>query len=53
MLILLGLARLASATLLGEEDGVDVGKDSALGDGDAGQQFVELLVIANSELDII
>ena len=49
---LLGLGRLAAAALLGEEDGVDVGEDPALGDGDAGQQLVQLLVIADSELNI-
>ena len=50
--VLLGLGRLAAATLLGEEDSVDVGEDPALGDGHAGQQLVQLLVIADSELNI-
>ena len=31
--------------LLGQEDGLDVGQDAALGDGHAGQQLVQLLVI--------
>ena len=50
---LLALSTLAGCALLGEEDGVDVGEDSALGDGHAGQQLVELLVITDSELSII
>ena len=52
ILVLLGLGRLATAALLGEEDGVDVGEDPALGNGHAGQQLVQLLVITNSELKI-
>ena len=31
--------------LLGEEDGLDVGQDTSLGDGDTGEQFVQLLVV--------
>ena len=49
---LLGLGILATAALLREEDSVDVGENPALGDGDAGQQLVELLVIADGELNI-
>ena len=30
---------------LGQEDGLDVGKDAALGDGHPGQQLVKLLVV--------
>ena len=52
-LVLLGLGRLAAATLLGEEDSVDVGEHSALGNGHTGQQFVQFLIIANSELNIV
>ena len=51
-LVLLGLGRLAAATLLGEEDSVDVGEHTALGNGHTGQQFIQFLVIANSELNI-
>merc|ERR1719192_242388 len=51
-LVLLGLGRLATATLLGEEDSVDVGEHTALGNGHPGQQFVQLLVIANGELKV-
>ena len=38
--------------LLGEEDGLDVGEDAALGDGDAGEELVELLVVADGELEV-
>mgnify|MGYP006919645496 CR=1 FL=1 len=31
--------------LLGEEDGLNVGQDTSLGDGDTGEQFVQLLVV--------
>ena len=34
-----------AAALLVEEDGPDVGQDAALGDGDAGQELVQLFVI--------
>ena len=41
------LVRLAPgpSTLLGEEDGLDVGQHAALGDRHAGQQLVQLLVV--------
>ena len=35
--------------LLGEEDGLDVGQDAALGNGDAGQELVQLFVIPAQE----
>ena len=38
--------------LFGKKDGVDVGKDATLRDGDAAQQLVQLLVVANGELDV-
>jgi len=38
--------------LLGEEDGLDVGEDASLGDGDAGEEFVQLLVVADGELQV-
>ena len=38
--------------LLGEEDGLDVGKDATLGDGDSAQEFVQLLVVLDSELEV-
>ena len=36
--------------LLGEKDGLDVGEDTTLGDGDSGEKFVQLLVITDGEL---
>ena len=36
--------------LLGEEDSLDVGEDTTLGNGDSGQELVQLLVVADGEL---
>lgn len=47
---LLGLGRLIG--LLGQEDGLNVGQDAALRDGDAAQQLVELLVVADRQLQV-
>ena len=49
---LLTLSALAGGALLGQEDGLDVGQNSALGDGDAGQEFVELLVVTDGKLQM-
>lgn len=38
--------------LLGKEDGLDVGQDTSLRDGNAGQQLVELFVVANGQLQV-
>ena len=38
--------------LLGEEHGLDVGQDTTLGDGHAGQKFVQLLVVADGQLKV-
>ena len=38
--------------LLGEEDSLDVGEDTTLGNGDTGEKFVELLVITDGELEM-
>ena len=38
--------------LLGEEDGLDVGQDTSLGDGDAREKLVQLLVIADGQLQV-
>jgi hypothetical protein len=38
--------------LLWQEDGLDVGQDAALGDGDAGQQLVQLLVVPDGQLQM-
>merc|ERR1719178_214393 len=43
---------LGAGGLLGQEDGLDVGEDAALGDGDAGQQLVQLLVIPDGQLEV-
>lgn len=43
----LGLLR-----LLGEEDGLDVGEDTTLGDGDTGEQLVQLLVVPDGQLKV-
>ena len=37
--------------LLGQENGVDVGQDTSLGDGHASEELVELFVVADGELD--
>ena len=38
--------------LLGQKNGLDVRQDTALGDRDAGQQFVQLLVVADGQLEV-
>ena len=38
--------------LLGQEDGLDVGEHATLGDGDAGQELVQLLVVPDGELQV-
>jgi hypothetical protein len=48
---LLALGALLAA-LLGEEGVVDVGEDTTLGDGDAVEKLVELIVVADSKLDV-
>ena len=39
-------------SLLGQKDSLDVGQDSSLGDGDTGEQFVQLLVISDGQLEM-
>ncbi|GAB1602009.1 hypothetical protein Ahia01_000479500 [Argonauta hians] len=46
------LASNSSGRLLGEEDGLDVGQDTTLGDGYSGQQLVQLFVITNGQLQV-
>ena len=43
---------LPALRLLGEEDGLDVGEDSALGDRHPGQQLVQLLVVPHRQLEV-
>ena len=45
-------ALLGRAGALGEKDGVDVGEDTAGGDGDAAEELVELLVVLDGEGDV-
>ena len=46
----LGLALLLGLTLVGgKKNGVDVGDDTRVGDGDIGKKLVELLVVADGE----
>ena len=44
--------RWADRLLLGEKDGLDVGQDTALGDGHAGHQLVQLVVVADGQLHV-
>ena len=39
-------------SFLGEEDGLNVGQHTTLGNGDSGEQFVELLVVTDGELQM-
>ena len=38
--------------LLGEKDGLDVGQDTSLGNGDSRQELVQLLVVSDGELQV-
>ena len=38
--------------LLGQENSLDVGEDTTLSDGDTGQKLVQLLVVADSQLQV-
>ena len=44
--------RLDLLRFLGQEDGLDVGQNSALSDGDAGQEPVQLLVVPDGQLQV-
>ena len=46
----MALSALSSSALLWQQDSLDVGQDSALGNGHSSQQLVQLLVIADGEL---
>ena len=48
----LTIHRLSLLALLGEEHGVDVGEHTAGSDGDASEELVELLIVADGELDV-
>jgi hypothetical protein len=38
--------------LLGQEDSLDVGENTTLGNGDTGQELVQLLVVADGQLEV-
>jgi len=38
--------------LLGQEDSLDVGEDTTLGNGHTGEQLVQLLVVADGQLEV-
>lgn len=40
------------ARLLGQENGLDVWQDTTLGDGDTGQELVQLFVVADGQLQV-
>mgnify|MGYP006952853420 CR=1 FL=1 len=40
------------ARLLGEQDSVDVGENTTVGDGDTSQELAQLLIVADSQLDV-
>ena len=44
--------RLSLLALLGEEHSVDVGEHTTGSDGDASEELVELLIVADGELDV-
>ena len=48
--VILGLGGLLR--LLGEEDCLDVGEDTSLGNGDTSKQLVQLLIIPDGELEV-
>ena len=50
--LLLGGDAFLGFLLLGEEDSVDVGQDTSLGDGDAAEELVELFVVADGQLQV-
>ena len=49
---LLALGLMVALGLLRKQHGLDVGQDAALSDGDFAQQLVELLVVADGQLQV-
>jgi len=43
---------LVAGSLLGQQDSLDVGQNSSLGDGDSGQELVQLLVVTDGQLQM-
>ena len=52
LLALRGRLDSSSLALLGEQHGLDVRQDPALGDGHTSQQLVQLLVVPDSQLGL-
>ena len=46
------LSLVVALSLLGQQHGLDVGQDTTLSDGDFAQQLVELLVVADCQLQV-
>ena len=55
VLLIIGIGRLGRRLpggFLRQEDRVDVGQNSSLGDGDSSKQWVELLIVPDGELEM-
>ena len=52
LLALALLAALALGRFLREKDGMDVRKNATGGDGDSAEELVQLLIVANGQLDV-
>ena len=55
VLLVIGIGRLGRRLpggFLRQEDRVDVGQNSSLGDGDSSKQWVELLIVPDGELEV-
>ena len=46
------LGNLFLGSLLGEENGLNVGEDTTLGNGDTAEELVQLLVVADGQLEV-
>ena len=46
------LSLVVALSLLGQQHGLDVGQDTTLSDGDFAQQLIELLVVADGQLQV-
>jgi len=47
-----GLSFSGFVGLLGQKDGLDVGQDTSLSDGDTGEEFVQLFVVTDGQLKV-
>ena len=50
--MMFGVDDLGLLGLLGEEDSLDVGENTTLGNGDTGKELVQLLVVADGQLEV-